>query len=468
MNFIKKLPQLVTFIMIISVITVVSYMPVATIPNVSADECNSIATGNNAYQSTLVGTKLYTNNRDSSTVTIIDTTTDTLIGSIDMPGPLFSTLVGTKLYVSSYSTDSIRVIDTTTDILEPSTISTGDYPIFSIASGSMLYVLNREGNNVSVIDTGTDSLVTLLPVGDTPVHAVLVGTNLYVINQNDDTISIINTNTNTVTDTISFQEASGINYATLVDINLLYVTSSFAGNLYILNTDSNTITGSLGPGAASASKLVDGYLYLLIPTDGTVVVIDTSTDTIIGEPIPVGTYPTSMTSSNGKLYVNNIGDSSVSVIDTESKTKITDITVRANPSYSVVSGNKLYVNNSGDASVSVIDTTTDSVISVPCSGVPELVNGTASLITQTSATVSGEITDTGNLPILARYFIVLKAVDFNEGNPEYGNLIFSTPEYGSFGLGQFSAPISSLVCGTDYLFLSAGDMQVVKVLLLTQ
>ena len=67
---------------------------------VHAQSTTTITVGSSPYSSTLVGTKLYVNNQYESTVSVIDTTTDTVTATIPVgSSPSCSIFVGTKLYV---------------------------------------------------------------------------------------------------------------------------------------------------------------------------------------------------------------------------------------------------------------------------------------------------------------------------------------------------------------------------------
>lgn len=84
----------------------------------------TVPTGSHPIKTSLVGTKLYVNQTDS--IGIIDTTTDTMIGSINSVGynsGLESIVVGTKLYFdtnvtpTSTASSTFSVVDTTTDTI---------------------------------------------------------------------------------------------------------------------------------------------------------------------------------------------------------------------------------------------------------------------------------------------------------------------------------------------------------------
>lgn len=225
-------------------------------------------------------------------------------------------------------------------------------------------------------------------------------------------------------------------------------------------------------------------------------VIDTGTDTITNT-ISVGSYPEDIVSTGTKLYVSNYSSNDISVIDTNTNTVVDTISLTKSPIRSIIVGDYLYVagyNNPDPGTVFVIDLNTNTIItsipieyspssvsfnlvgtnlyvigssainiintvtntagSVACPPIPTaptVVNRPATAITKTTATIKAEITEGSD--ITDRFFIYLKASDFNDGNPDEANL-FQTPlEHGSYNTGEFSADISDLLCGTDYLYL---------------
>jgi YVTN family beta-propeller protein len=98
--------------------------------------------------------------------------------------------------------------------------------------------------------------------------------------------------------------------------------------------------------------------------DDTVSVIDTGTNTVTNT-IPVGSAPHGITVSpdGSKVYVTNLASNTVSVIGTGTNTVTNTIPVGTTPwGIAVTSdGSKIYVANFGSNSVSVIDTGTNTV-----------------------------------------------------------------------------------------------------------
>jgi YVTN family beta-propeller protein len=104
---------------------------------------------------------------------------------------------------------------------------------------------------------------------------------------------------------------------------------------------------------------------------GTVSVIDTASNTVVGTPIPVGGEPegVAVTPDGKHAYVTNAAFSigSVSVIDTAANTVGDTIPVGTAPFGVAVTpdGKDAYVANLEDNTVSVIDTATNTVVGTP-------------------------------------------------------------------------------------------------------
>jgi YVTN family beta-propeller protein len=102
---------------------------------------------------------LYSANFVGSTVSVIDTTNDTVVATISSPQartPLSATLSpdGKTLYTANFNSSNVSVIDTTTNAVT-SLVAVGSGPAATVVSpdGSRLYVGNQDSNNVSVVNT---------------------------------------------------------------------------------------------------------------------------------------------------------------------------------------------------------------------------------------------------------------------------------------------------------------------------
>ena len=119
--------------------------------------------------------KAYVTNANADTVSVINTATNTVVGSPitvgDVPFGIAITPDGTKAYVTNFNADTVSVIDTATNTVVGSAIPVGDAPrdIAITPDGTKAYVTNQDADTVSVIDTATNTVVgSPITVGDVP------------------------------------------------------------------------------------------------------------------------------------------------------------------------------------------------------------------------------------------------------------------------------------------------------------
>lgn len=147
----------------------------------------------------------------SDKVLAIDTATNAVIATITVgvfPSDLAITPDGRHVYVTNGSPSSISVIDTATNTVSATIpFNLGDElgAIAITPDGSRAYALNPSSNKAIVINTATNSIVTTIPVGNASADVAITpdGSRAYVANANDGTLSVINTATNTVTATVN-------------------------------------------------------------------------------------------------------------------------------------------------------------------------------------------------------------------------------------------------------------------------
>jgi YVTN family beta-propeller protein len=326
-----------------------------------------------------LGDFVYVTNYNDASVSVIDTATNTGIDTdtntpdIDpitvgsFPVGVSLTHDSTRAYVANsgeYMVDdgTVSVIDTATNTLIDTDTNTPDIDPITVGSCpfgiSMLHGSDRDyayvsdfcSNKVYVIDTVTNMKVASIDVGawayPLGISVSPKGGRAYVANFVGGTVSVIDTATNTLIDTD---------------------TST---------PDIDPITVGIGPWGISVTP--DGArAYVANSGSGTVSVIDTASNTLIDtdlstddiDPITVGNGPAgiSVTPNGAYAYVNNSGDGTVSVIDTTSNSLIdTDpitediidpIAVGKQPKGGIAvspNGEVVYVGNYEDGTVSVI------------------------------------------------------------------------------------------------------------------
>ena len=251
-----------------------------------------------------------------------------------------------------------------------SVITLGDNTTGGIAYDPIhhtMYVSSLSGNTTSVINTNT-----LRPL---PVRIPAVGHNpgfiaydpihhtMYVSSLSGNTVSVINTTTNSVTGNPIPLPPSGV--------------TRLGGNVTLFN-------GLFG----ITYDPIHHTMYVANIEPNTVSVINTTTNSVIGNAIPAGKQPqiAAYDPIHKTMYMTNIGPtgctlhvgcvppvgrpSYVTVINSITNNVIRNIPVGLDPfgiAYDPIY-HTMYVANSGSNTVSIINTTTNSVIGNPVTG----------------------------------------------------------------------------------------------------
>jgi YVTN family beta-propeller protein len=291
-------------------------------------------------------------------------------------------------YITNQSSNTVSVIDTTTDTVI-ATIPVGQTP-FGVAvspDGRQVYVTNVFSNTVSVIDTATSTVSATIPVGLPPPNpfcnptcadmavAVSPDSSKIYVNKtfsNSSTVSVIGAATNTVSATIPVGPALGV--AVAPDGSKVYVAGA---GISVIDTATNTVSATIPVFAFGVAVTPDGSKLYVTHTEGfpsPVEVIDTATNTVIamtGDHTQGGSYGVAVTPDGRKVYVANGFGNTLSVIDTATDAVIAtipDILLRTGEigftAYGVAvkpDGSKVYVSNLASNTVSVIDTATNTV-----------------------------------------------------------------------------------------------------------
>ncbi|HTI73861.1 MAG TPA: beta-propeller fold lactonase family protein, partial [Mycobacterium sp.] len=192
-------------------------------------------------------------------VAVIDTATNklvdvnpatTTVDSIKVgasPSALAINSTGTRLYVSNLGSTTVSVINTATNT-EIARVTVGSQPSGLVVSpdDSRVYALSRYSDKVTVFSAATNQVIGSAAVGDSPRGIVLSpnGQVAYVTNYNSGTVTVLNTTANTPvfvkTITVGTQP-EGI--AISKDGALVYVANG-KDTLSVIDTRTNTVVGS--------------------------------------------------------------------------------------------------------------------------------------------------------------------------------------------------------------------------------
>jgi YVTN family beta-propeller protein/autotransporter-associated beta strand protein len=292
--------------------------------------------------------------------------------------------------------NAVSVINTTTNTVLRS-IPGGGFEVAVTPDGKFAYVAN---GRVSVINTATNTVLgsPISVGGESSVVAVTpdgkfayVGSAISLpADEFEGRVSVINTATNTVLGS-SFGGNVPAAIAVTPNGKFAYVATNFLfpptavptrGSVSVINTTTNMVVvdsipvGTPQSGASGIAITPDGkfaYVVTNLLSDfgplgtGTVSVINTTTNTVVGLPIPVGKRASGIAiTPDGKFaYVTNTDSNTVSVINTATNLVLGSIPVGSEPVGVAVTpdGKFAYVANSDSKTVSVINTATNTVVS---------------------------------------------------------------------------------------------------------
>jgi YVTN family beta-propeller protein len=296
----------------VSIINLQNNMVVQTISDPSFNEPYTVTIN-------AAGTRAYVTNSNSTTVTVIDIPSNTVIAVItgfDGPSGFAITPDGTKAYVNNYGSGNplqsgfgttVRVVDLSTNAIigAPITVDQAPAGLAITPNGEFVYVINYVDGNpgtgtVNIIQTSNNTVIGRITGFSGPFTIVINadGSRAYVTNFGSNnfspvgtTVSVIDLSSNTITATIKVgTQPSGI--ALTPDGRFAYVT--------------NYNTLYLGPNFSD-----------LTPGIGIVNIIDTCSNIVLCQRFIVGSSPANIAiSPDGKrAYVTNYSSNNVSVLN---------------------------------------------------------------------------------------------------------------------------------------------------------
>ncbi|HZR31739.1 MAG TPA: hypothetical protein VFA76_07795 [Terriglobales bacterium] len=286
----------------------------------------------------------YVANFKAGTVSVIDTSTNRVLGTIPAGNNPFCVAVnatGSRVYVTNPNDNNVSIIDTTTGSVTNVAVAT-PYVVTVNRSGTRVYVGQNGGNedphnSVTVIDASSNAVIATITVGRQPTGLAVnpAETRLYVENS-DSTLSVIDTGSNAVIATVGLNATAG---ASTIVVNpsgtLAYIGGSDGSQVHVLDTSSNTIIGEISlngrPGilalSPDASRLYVGEGF----NANQVEVIDTTTNSIIATIRVNSDAGAIAVRSDGARAFLTLASNAVVVIDTATNTVVDTIGVCGSP-----------------------------------------------------------------------------------------------------------------------------------------
>ena len=142
---------------------------------------------------------IYVANQLSGDVSVIDSSTNTVIKTVDVGQHLQDLEYNPSngyIYVANQGSNDVSVIDSSTNTVVATVgVDNGPLSLEYNPSNNNIYTANEGSTTVSVIATSNNSLVDTITVGDTPRKVVYNphNNNIYVSNSHSDDVSVIQT-----------------------------------------------------------------------------------------------------------------------------------------------------------------------------------------------------------------------------------------------------------------------------------
>jgi YVTN family beta-propeller protein len=273
-----------------------------------------------------VNERIYVTNSGSDSVSIIDTNTNTLIGSPKVgisPTGIAYDPVNQRMYVANFGSRSVSLIDTRSMQAGISIqVGSGPQDIAYDPINGRMYVTLLDNKSISAIDTRSNTLVNQSIKVDFNPQAIAYDESnqkMYVTNsENNGTISAIDTKSNTLVGAPI--EVGLIPQRIAYDpVNeRMYVTNSGSDTVSVIEGDAPRNIGSLyidSPFGITYDPR-NQRMYVSSTNNNDIHVIETSTNTVMQKPISVGGSSRDLAydPANDRLYVPNGDISTISVV----------------------------------------------------------------------------------------------------------------------------------------------------------
>ena len=289
-------------------------------------------------------------NPDSDSITIVNAQSlkvKSEVGVGDDPRTLSFTPDSKNLVVSNHGYNTISIVDIDKGI-EIAQYPVGSMPYGVVNNGDYVFVSEFGLGRISVVDLSTGLVVGNVSVDEFPSAMALdsTGKRLFVTHFFSGSVSVIDLITFTVVQRIS--TGRDTNLSQFISLN------SDASKAYIPQTRSNVTNEALlfDTTVFPVVNVVDLSQFTLLNSER--ITLDTA-DEPVNMPFAVALSPDDKT-----VYLANAGSNNVSIIDLDTNKGKAHIEVGANPRGIAITENgaNIFVNNVLDGTLSVIDTST--------------------------------------------------------------------------------------------------------------
>jgi len=297
--------------------------------------------------------------------------------------PSTNALSGKRAYVANTTDGTVSVIDTTTNtVLATVTVGLGPSDIAITPDGTVALVTNENADTLSRLDTASNTVTGTLAVGDGPLDLAITpdGTTAYVTNVNAGTVSVINLATFSVIATIAVVSRPDV-LAITPDGTKVYVAGDLTNAISVIATATNTVTATLTVGSDAIESLFvqpnGARVYITNDQSALISVLNPATDTVVAGFTTTVQAPLCclFTPDSATLFVEVGTTSTVAEIATATNTLTTTFPVGTGELADAVStpdDTRVYVTNFDTDVVSVVSRATRLVVAtIPVGNAPE-------------------------------------------------------------------------------------------------
>ncbi len=224
-----------------------------------------------------------------------------------------------KIYAANNSPNTVSVIDTTTNTVIGTIPVAGEPDGVAVDSSTNTIYIAGDLGVLSVIDGATDTVVHTVAVGPGSISAAVdpVHDLVYTTNLGDGTVSVVDTLTNTVAHTIPLPGGAGQGVVADPATGKAYVSAT-DGNVYVIDGSTGTVIDMILGGSAPFAGTIDAATNTLFIPDynnGTVRLIDLATDTVTATFSGIaGADGVAVDESTGTAYAAAYNDGTIAVL----------------------------------------------------------------------------------------------------------------------------------------------------------
>jgi len=323
--------------------------------------------------------ELYAADVQSHTVSIVNATNDTVVGSMrftNVPAALAVAPTKGELFVVTRSVADVPPNGTVHIIATSTQRVIATVPLNGIPTGAAfdpqngyLYVPLLGNDSVAVVDTATHALIGMIVVGTAPDAVAYDASNgfLYVANSNSNNVTVINTtndsfvkNVPVALDPVAIQPLDGTSY--------VYVADFGSSELSVIDSTTNTVVNFIGLGFAPVALAEDAAVGLVFTDSTTLNVFDAvnyrTQQVISTTTVGVGPAGLALDTASGRMFIAESQSDNLTVVTAGSRAIFGTIQLGLLPTAAAYdrASNELGVVMSDQNALWLFNATTDSRI----------------------------------------------------------------------------------------------------------